>query len=145
MKLRQVSFSSFVIQLLMHDEIVSLAKLLKSILAAHPHSRQAILPDVHVFKETDHLASLNSLSFHWKEASQGSKVRMGGGSNCNARSRPLHSPANGLQHLSETPLCTTWPPATAFCITKGRLASTSYEHLGTSQPPLPAKRLHQQT
>ena len=57
MKLRQVSFSSFVIQLLMHDEIVSLAKLLKSILAAHPHSRQAILPDVHVFKETDHLGS----------------------------------------------------------------------------------------
>ena len=64
MKLRQVSFSSFVIQLLVHDEILSLAKSLKSILAAHPYSHQAIPPDEHVFKETDHLASLNSLSFH---------------------------------------------------------------------------------
>ena len=144
MESRQVSFSSFVIKLLVHDEILSLAKLLKLILA-HLHSHQAIYSDVYVFKETGQRASLNSLCFHWKEASQGSKIRMEGGSNCNARSRPLHSPANGLQHLSETPLCTAWPPATPFCITKGRSASTSYEHLGTSQPPSPAKRPHQQT
>ena len=63
MQSRQVSFSSFVIKLLVRDEILSLAKLLKLILA-HLHSHQAIPPDVYVFKETGQRAALNSLPFH---------------------------------------------------------------------------------